>query len=318
MKFFLAQIAITALAQDDSFDALLDRVNYHEAGEPIQVKIAMSSDCPYTQEFVPRHLIKLMKADIPQDVKIYTAFDPETSVNKEGKVCTNTGPPHSVVQQTCLANIAIGCAFHSTVMDLSHDVQVDFLEQLINRFQQAPFNDDRKNPQLYESVVEGVNGLDLDAMKTCIADEGQKIGTMMHEHYLELRKEAKRQYGHSVNQKNPNMHGMFPWIFLEGTYLIVEHGILLLPNQESLVEMACKISPNAPACAVETEQLFDVTPFHHFLRTTSVVFPIMITAGLMYALITQVIFFFGRSREDSRETQLLSDVEASAPPSGTE
>eukprot|EP00397_Hematodinium_sp_SG-2012_P037465 GEMP01040609.1.p1 GENE.GEMP01040609.1~~GEMP01040609.1.p1 ORF type:complete len:326 (+),score=89.47 GEMP01040609.1:107-1084(+) len=258
MRLSLALLALTTRAKD-LHALLLEKAPDHANGEPFQLDVYMSSDCPYSQDFIPRHLIKVMQARIPAVVNIWPAFDAKHNVDDDGKVCLSRGSPGTVTaRQTCLANMAVACVFHSTTLAVPDEVRTDFLYQHIERFQQCPFNDDKLNPMLYEEIIKEVEGLDLDAVNTCIDDEGADLAQLLADKFEEGQEAATTQYKELTGHDIVNMHGIFPYLFVDHLFIPMHNGQLFVHGfgVMNLKEILCHISDNVPACEASNVQKY--------------------------------------------------------------
>jgi len=241
------------LGFEDIERILISKAQNHRDAEPIVVDVAMSSGCPYTQDFIPRHLIPFMKTDIPQKIEIWPTFDLEKDVDANGTVCGHADQNDVHSKQSCLGNIALACIWHSTNLNVPFDVRTDWLSQHMDRFQQAPFNDDKNNPNLYAAIINDVADLQLEAVNTCIHDEGADLARAMQKRFQLIGKESKEQYGKLVGTEDPNMLGLFPWVLIDNQYILIERGVLCVAGFPTFIELACLTSPNSKECASNSE-----------------------------------------------------------------
>lgn len=234
-------------------EKLTELARYHtDPTTAVDLKLYMSSNCPYSQDFCMRHLSKVLYNNdmLPTHLTIIPRFSNRDFVGGEG-TCQVCGEGSMSDRQGCLGNLAMAI-MQSESLDVDQKLIADQMENTVNLFQQAPFNQNIHKLDLWEESFQGSPQLEelrprvKRRMENC--PEARSLIQDMITKFQQGKEEASEQ---SEELGGPrDLHHIFPFLFIAGQFIPLHHGILYAEGfgMAKLKTLVCTVSPQAPAC----------------------------------------------------------------------
>lgn len=247
------------LRTDSSDSNLVKYLKAHPLprGQPVPLKVYFTSECPYSQEFMARHMVRLVgNLDVPIDVTLRTSmigkWDPLTKCNptkeKIAKWKSEGGKP-AYIELACHSNMALLCAWNAPSMDLKDPEYRKkvalFTDAMIGDMQQYTFNADIRKVGI--SLVENHarKHLDWDTLHECMTSaEGETLAQASIDAWPGVVAKAKRQF-------NNNVKGMFPWVFVSGQMVNISRGMINDKRAHTVIQLICIAESSMKGCDKE-------------------------------------------------------------------
>jgi len=247
------------LRTDNSDSDLIMYLKAHPLppGEPVPIQVYFTSECPYSQEFMARHMVRLVgNLDVPIDVTLRTSmigkWDPLAKCNPTQEKIDkwkSEGAKPAYSELACHSNIALLCAWNAPSMDIKNSEYRKkvalFTDEIIADMQQYTFNADIRKAGL--SLVEDIakKHLDWDTLRECMTSaEGETLAQASIGAWPDAVAKAKKKY-------NNRIEGMFPWVFVNGQMVNVSHGMINDKRAHTVIQLICIAESSIKGCDKE-------------------------------------------------------------------
>jgi len=247
---FLSTLFFAAQAQISDVDKYLMA---NQKSGPVSIQMFFGSDCPYSQEFIPRHMPKVLNAVyLPIEVKMMAnmrdLWDSTTKceVTEEKKAAwKKDNNPFKRAPVACRANLATMCAWSGPDADLTDPAYrkklAGFTLDLFSNMQQWTFQKKISNKGIGLVEEIGKKYFDWNKLTACMDGYyGDRLAQDALDQWAWSKAEIKKQFGSTM--------GIFPRVFIEGQALPVGKGQWYDVYAKSLPGVLCLERKDIPEC----------------------------------------------------------------------
>jgi len=229
--------------------------------EPVPIEIFFTSECPYSQDFMTRHMVSILgDGEVPIDVTLRTSmldkWDKKSKCQptpEKKKLWSKDNANGKEREAACHSNLALLCAWNSPSMDIkdpSYRTKVSkFTDEMLNTMQQWNFQPSlqKKGNAIVEDVAKKF--LDWNVLTECMTgSEGESLAQASLDAWPQAKERAEKKFKGKIS-------GKFPWVFLEDLQLQVDHGVVSDPRFHTITQLVCIAEPTVKGCKKELKKM---------------------------------------------------------------